>query len=63
MNRVDDIINELEKRVTPLKEQRDKAIKYEEAHEQLKNIEVALIVRDIDEINEKYKSSKQKLMF
>lgn len=61
MNRVDDIINELEKRVTPLKEQRDKAIKYEEAHEQLKNIEVALIVRDIDEINEKYKSSKQKI--
>lgn len=61
MHRVDDIIRELEDRVNPLKEQRDKALQYEEQASELEKIEVALIVKDIDDINEKYKDSKNKI--
>lgn len=61
MNRVNDIITELENRVNPLKEQRDKALQYEQESKELEQIEVALIVKDIDEINEKYKDSKSKI--
>ena len=47
MTRVEDIINELEVQVTPLKEQSEKAIKYKETKEALEKLEIALISYDI----------------
>ena len=61
MNRVDDIISELERQVEPLKEQRDKAILYNETNEELEKIEIALISNDITNINYKYQDSKAKI--
>ena len=53
MDRVNDIISELENQVEPLKEQRDKALKYQDAKEELDEIELALIVKDITDLNYK----------
>ena len=61
MSRIDDIINELESQVVPLKEQKEKALKYNKLSEELSNIEIALIASDITNINYKYKDSKQKI--
>lgn len=61
MNRVDDIINELEHQVEPLKEQKEKALLYIETEEELKTIEIALISNDITNINYKYQESKTKI--
>lgn len=61
MNRVDDIISELEHQVEPLKEQKDKAILYNETQEELEKIEIALISNDITNINYKYQDSKNKI--
>ena len=51
MNRVDDIISELEVQVEPLKEQSIEATKYLENKEKLQDIEVALIAEEIEKIN------------
>ena len=61
MSRINDIINELETRVTPLKDQRDKAIKYNEYRSKLEQIEIALIATDIQKINFNYKENKSKI--
>ena len=61
MNRVSDIVNELQNQVEPLKNQRDKAIIYIEKNKELENIEVALITKDITDINYKYTDSKNKI--
>ncbi len=61
MNRVNDIINELELRINPLKEQREKALKYQNLNEELKNIEIALIASDITELNFNYQQNKTKI--
>lgn len=51
MNRVDDIIAELEVQVGPLKEQSRQALEYIENKEKLQDIEVALIASEIERIN------------
>lgn len=61
INRADDIIKELEIQVEPLKEQKDKALKYLKFTEELKNIEVALITDDITKISEKLEQNKEKI--
>lgn len=61
MNRVDDIIKELEVQVGPLKEQKEKALLYNETNEELEQIEIALIANDITSINYKYQDSKSKI--
>ncbi|MDD2435266.1 MAG: AAA family ATPase, partial [Bacilli bacterium] len=61
MNRVDDIINELETQVEPLKEQKEKALLYIEAKEELEKIEIALITKDITDINYQYKAKKDQI--
>ncbi|MBR6113498.1 MAG: AAA family ATPase [Bacilli bacterium] len=58
MDRVEDIIGELEKQVTPLKEQKEKALEYLDVKENLEQIEVALLATDITNINEEYKNKK-----
>ena len=61
MNRVNDIIDELESQVAPLKEQKEKALKYIAAKEELENIEVALIAHDITHINYDYQEKKNRI--
>ena len=61
MNRVNDIISELDNRVSPLREQKEKAIIYKEKKEKLEKIEVAVITNDITNLNFKYQMNKQKI--
>ena len=55
----DDIIKELEIQVKPLKEQKEKALKYIDLTDELKKIEVALITDDITQISEKLEQNKE----
>lgn len=59
MSRVEDIISELETQVTPLKEQKEKALSYIDINEELKNIEISLITKDITDINYSYQDKKK----
>ena len=61
MSRVEDIIGELEHQVMPLKKQKEEALKYLEVKEELENVEVALLAKDITDINDEYKEKKQKI--
>ncbi|MBQ9318904.1 MAG: chromosome segregation protein SMC [Bacilli bacterium] len=61
MDRVNDIIKELEVQVEPLKEQKRIALEYIDLEDQLKRLEIALIVDDINKINVTYKQNKQKI--
>lgn len=59
MNRVNDIILELETNLEPLKKQSEDANKYLENKKRLDEIEVSLIVSEVDEINREYQENKQ----
>ena len=59
MNRVNDIIDELNNTITPLKKQSEVAKIYLEKKEKLKNNEIALSVNDIEKYNFEYKNSKE----
>jgi len=61
MSRVNDIISELEVQVNPLKEQKEKALKYNKLNEELESIEVALITTEITNINFEYQNNKNKI--
>ncbi|MEG1987450.1 MAG: AAA family ATPase [Bacilli bacterium] len=61
LDRAGDIIAELETQVEPLKEQSAKALEYLENKHNLEKIEVALIVYEIDLINETYQNNKQRI--
>ncbi|MFV0424378.1 MAG: hypothetical protein ACK5K7_02250, partial [Bacilli bacterium] len=59
--RVNDILNELENQVGPLKVQSENAKKYLAAKEELESVEIALIAHEIHEYSEEYrKMSKEK---
>ena len=49
--RIDDILNELSERIGPLKEQSEKAIEYHKTYESLKEKDIALLVKRIDDAN------------
>lgn len=61
MNRINDIIKELESTVEPLKIQKEKALKYFDLQDELKNLEVSSITYDIENINDKYTKNKLKV--
>ena len=61
IERVNDIITELENRVEPLREQSEKAKEYLKVKENLKQVEVGLLVKEISEINQIYQSNKEKI--
>ena len=61
IDRVNDIINELEVQVMPLKEQSEKATIYLNTKNELEDIEISLIVNDIEVMNVDYTNSKNKI--
>ena len=61
LTRIKLIITELSKTVEPLKEQSIVAKKYKEIKGELENIDIALIVRDINEINSEYSVLKTEI--
>ena len=61
MDRVNDIIKELEVQVEPLKEQKRIALEYLDLEDELKNLEISLIVDDVSKINLTYKQNKQRI--
>lgn len=58
MDRVRDIIKELEVQIEPLREQKIKAEEYINLTEDLKELEISLIASDITNINYKYQENK-----
>jgi len=61
IDRINDIISELEVQVEPLKEQALKALKYNELNDELHDMEIGLIYYDISELNREYQELKLKL--
>ena len=61
LERVEDIIHELELQLEPLKEQSKKAREYIETKEQLEQVEVALLAYEIEILNTEYQQAKAKL--
>lgn len=61
INRVNDIINELESQVEPLKEAKEKAEIYVSAKEELAEIEVSMLAHDIKEFNDEYENSNESI--
>ena len=61
MNRVNDIISELEVQIEPLREQKVKALEYLSLNDELKELEISLVAHDITEINFKYQENKNKI--
>ena len=61
ISRVDDIINEIETRVEPLREQSIKAQEYLDIKGKLKEVEVGLLVSEITNINNVYTENKKKI--
>ncbi|MDN4066802.1 chromosome segregation protein SMC [Paenibacillus sp. FSL R5-0407] len=59
--RIHDLVSELEDQIGPLKEQSDKAHKYKELREQLKNKEISLYVHQIEQIHETWSEANSRL--
>ena len=61
LDRSTDILNELEKQVSPLKRQAHKAEIYREKKKRLEEIEITVLVQDIDQMNQEIESAKKTL--
>ncbi|MCI8588245.1 MAG: AAA family ATPase [Bacilli bacterium] len=61
LERVEDIIHELELQLEPLREQSKKAREYIETKEKLEQVEVALLAYEIEMLNSEYQLAKTKL--
>ena len=61
MNRVNDIISELEVQIEPLREQKVKALEYLNLSDELKELEISLVASDITDINFKFQENKNRI--
>ncbi len=61
LERLSDIINEVEARLTPLKNQSEKAKHYLETKKKLEQVEVSMLVFEITDLNTNYQNTKQKI--
>ncbi|WP_301626161.1 chromosome segregation protein SMC [Paenibacillus apis] len=59
--RIHDLVSELEDQIGPLKDQSEKALKYKELREQLKNKEISLYVHQIEQIHTSWSDANTKL--
>lgn len=60
LDRVNDIIGELENQIEPLREQSKKAKEYLETKENLEKVEVALLAYEIENLNYEYQKAKER---
>ena len=58
LNRVEDILHEIENQLSPLEKQRNTAIKYKDLRKELSDIEIALMVVEIEALNEQWQLTK-----
>src|SRR5690625_609892 len=56
LNRIEDIIYEIETQIEPLKKQQDTAKRYLELEEELKQKEISLLIAEIEEIHVKWET-------
>ena len=61
LERINDIITEVESRVNPLKEQSEKAKKYKDTKERLDKIEISLLQDEITTYNQEYQNIKKEI--
>ena len=61
INRINDIVSELEVNLEPLRKQSDEAKKYVIAKDRLTNIEIALMVYDVDRLSLEFNICKEKI--
>lgn len=61
LERVEDITGELERQLNPLKRQKEKAEKYLQLSGKLQEIEVTVLVKEIEKLNEKLRILNQEL--
>lgn len=61
LNRIEDIVGELERQILPLRKQKEKAEKYLHYKEALENVEVTLIVKEVEVQNQKAEVLKQEI--
>lgn len=61
MDRVEDIIGELEHRVLPLKEQQEKALQYQDYQDSLKELDISLMTLDINRYHVDYEEKKKEI--
>lgn len=59
LNRIQDIVLELENQIGPLKKQKDKAEQYLQLKKELENIEISYIVQETTTLNEQLENLKQ----
>ena len=62
LDRLEDIIMELERQVTPLKRQAKKAETYLEKKQELEAIEISVLVDEIEHLNEQIEEGKKKAL-
>ena len=61
INRINDIISEIEGNLEPLEKQSNDAKKYVDAKDRLTNIEVSLMVHDVDKFSSEFNICKEKI--
>ena len=61
INRVNDIISELETNLGPLKEQSEVAKKYLSIKDKLTNYDISLMIYDVDNYSKEFESNKEKI--
>ena len=61
INRINDIVSELENNLEPLEKQSNEAKRYLEAKDKLTNIEVSLMVYDLDRLSSEFNLCKEKI--
>lgn len=61
IQRINDILNEIEGQLEPLKEQSEKAKIYVDAKKELESVEISLIVHDIEKFNNEYQIAKDQI--
>lgn len=61
INRINDIISEIETNLEPLKKQSDEAKRYALAKDKLTNIEISLMVYDVDKLSNEFNLCKEKI--
>jgi len=61
INRINDIVSELEVNLEPLKKQSNEAKKYVDAKEKLTSVEVSLMVYDLDKLSAEFNLCKERI--